>query len=314
MLTFKRAFSSGRPLLKNYGFIGLGRMGLNMAQNLRAKLDASDKLYLYDVNEAAMDLVEGPNVVKARSVGEVGTECENVVTMLPEGKHVRAVYDELSADIKRAGKNDGSKLFIDSSTIDVQTSLNTAKKLRDERIGAFVDAPVSGGVVGAQNATLCFMIGSNDLTRVRPVLEHMGAKLVSCGEPGAGISAKLANNYLLALSNIATAESFQLARKLGLDLNVYAQIVNTSSGRCWSSEVNTPAPGTNPNAPSARDYEGGFGVALMNKDLKLAQDAAKLSNLNLLLADRASEIYDQLEADPNCKPKDMSVVYQWIDK
>lgn len=314
MLSFKRSFSTTRPVLKNYGFIGLGRMGLNMAQNLRSKLDPADKLYLYDVNEAAVDQIKGENTVKSKSVGEVGAECDTVVTMLPEGKHVKAVYEELTSKIKETGGNDGSKLFIDSSTIDVKTSLETAKKLHDSSIGQFIDAPVSGGVVGAQNGTLTFMIGSNDLSRVKPVLEHMGGKFVSCGEPGSGISAKLANNYLLALSNIAAAESFQLAKHLGLDLNVYAQIVNTSSGRCWSSEVNTAVPGVNPNAPSSRDYEGGFGVSLMNKDLKLAIDAAQISNLKLLLADQASEIYDKLESDPDCKPKDMSVVYKWIEE
>jgi 3-hydroxyisobutyrate dehydrogenase len=230
--------------------------------------------------------------------------------MLPEGKHVRTAYGELADNLAPST----TKTFIDSSTIDLKTTLETAKLLERSNIGTFVDAPVSGGTIGAKNGTLTFMVGSKDLSSLKPVLEKMGSRIVSCGGLGSGISAKLANNYLLALSNIATSEAFQLAKNLGLDLKVFSGIVNTSSGHCWSSQINNPVPGINENAPSSRDYENGFGVSLMYKDLKLANEAAKQAKLNLPMADRAAEIYDEVNRIPELKNKDMSVIYKWLEQ
>ncbi|CAN6623152.1 hypothetical protein TRVA0_009S01420 [Trichomonascus vanleenenianus] len=283
-------------------------MGLNMAQNLRDKLPAQDSVHIFDVNSASMDQVTGSNVIKAKSAADVADQCETIITMLPEGKHVKLVYDEIA----KLNPPQKQKLFIDSSTIDVKTSLETAELLKQRKIGRFVDAPVSGGVVGAKNGTLTFMVGADGITDIGPILSLMGGKIVPCGNPGLGLAAKLANNYLLALTNIATSEAFQLANRLGLDMKLFSQIVNTSSGRCWSSEVNNPVPGVSENTPSSRDYEGGFAASLMNKDLKLAIDAAKLAKLDLAMADKAVEIYDAVQNTDKYKTKDMSIIYKWL--
>uniref|UniRef100_A0A060TEJ0 3-hydroxyisobutyrate dehydrogenase n=1 Tax=Blastobotrys adeninivorans TaxID=409370 RepID=A0A060TEJ0_BLAAD len=310
MIAFRRGFSTSFGARKSYGFIGLGRMGVNMAQNLRAKLPESEKVVVYDVNPKAMKEITGPNVVMAGSVSEVAAEADTVLTMLPEGKHVRQVYGEI-AETCPGGQD---KLFIDSTTHQVKTSLETAALLKEKNIGSYVDAPVSGGVVGAKKGTLTFMIGAKDLSRVSPVLSLMGARLVSCGGPGSGLAAKLANNYLLALNNIATAEAFQLAKNLGLDMKMFSDLINTSTGRCWSSEVNTPCPGVNPDAPSSRGYEGGFGVPLMTKDLKLAIDAANECKSQLVMAKNACDVYDAVLRDKEYADKDMSVIYKWLEQ
>ncbi|ANB15863.1 hypothetical protein AWJ20_3507 [Sugiyamaella lignohabitans] len=229
--------------------------------------------------------------------------------MLPEGKHVRGVYERIIEAIK---SEPSDRLFIDSSTIDVQTSIETSNLIKSNNLGTFVDAPVSGGTVGAANATLTFMVGTEDLNTVEPTLKMMGSRFFACGKQGAGLAAKLANNYILALTNIATAEGFQLANQLGLDLAKFSEIVNTSSGRSWSSEVNNPVPGISPSTPSSRDYESGFGVSLMRKDLLLAIAAADLVKLKLLLGSDAAKVYETI-VEAGLARKDMSVIYKYLE-
>lgn len=309
MLKFSRQFSSYAPLSKTYGFIGLGRMGLNMAQNLRKSLPASDELVVYDINSAACKSLNGP-VEIAPDIPSLANKSQVVISVLPEGKHVHAVYNEVVNGHKPSSS---PKLFIDCSTIDVQTSLTVKDLLSSKGIGNFVDAPISGGTTGAKNGTLTFMVGSDDLSEIQPVLTHMGKRFFACGKPGMGLAAKLANNYLLGVTNIATSEAFQLANKLGLDLNLFSEIVNTSSGRSWSSEVNNPVPGINPSAPSSRDYENGFGIKLLKKDVLLALDAAKLANLNLLLGDDVADILQKVANSSEFGDKDMSIIYKWLE-
>ena len=174
---------------------------------------------------------------------------------------------------------------------------------------------MSGGVIGAQNGTLTFMLGASSrsgqlVQRVRPVLDLMGTKTVHLGEQGAGLSAKLANNYLLAISNIATAEAMNLGIKWGIDPKSLAELINTSSGRCWSSEVNNPVPGVSPGAPAENDYEGGFSVQLMKKDLHLAMEAAAKVGALSELGQKSLEVYEHAEAQE--AEKDFSVVYRWL--
>ena len=176
---------------------------------------------------------------------------------------------------------------------------------------------MSGGVVGAQAATLTFMYGaplrSKDLlNRVERILKMMGKRAVHLGEQGAGLSGKLANNYLLAISNIATAEAMNLGLKWGLDPLKLADLINTSSGRCWSSEINNPVPGVSKGAPAERGYEGGFGVPLMKKDLRLAMQAAEEAGARLELAKEAMSVYEQVEAAEGLK--DFSVVHKWLQR
>lgn len=173
---------------------------------------------------------------------------------------------------------------------------------------------MSGGVVGATAGTLTFMLGAPDalVPRAETILLRMGKRVLHCGQPGTGLSAKLANNYLLAINNIATAEAMNLGMKWGLDPKVLAGVINVSTGRCWPSEVNNPVAGVVETAPANRDYSGGFGISLMRKDLRLAMVAAREAGARLELADRAKDVYEEAEADERCKGRDFSVVYRHL--
>lgn len=230
--------------------------------------------------------------------------------MLPEPQHVQGVYKSILVD--SLPKKD--RVFIDCSTIDPSTSRAVAKTVSDAGQGTFVDAPMSGGVVGATAGTLTFMLGSEEstLARVEPTLLTMGRKVLHCGAQGAGLSAKLANNYLLALNNIATAEAMNLGIKWGLDPKKLAGVINVSTGRCWPSEVNNPVKGVVDTAPAGRDYSGGFGIALMKKDLRLALVAAEEAGAQMELGDTAFKVYEEASAREDCKGRDFSVVYRYL--
>lgn len=206
------------------------------------------------------------------------------------------------------------RLFIDCSTIDPASSREVANAVHTTEQGRFVDAPMSGGVVGATAGTLTFMLGAPDalVSRVEPILLMMGKKVLHCGGQGAGLSGKLANNYLLAVNNIATCEAMNLGISLGLDPKVLGNLINISTGKCWPSEVNNPVNGVVDGAPAGRDYSGGFGIGLMKKDLGLAILAAKESKARLELAEKAQEVYISAEKDERCKGKDFSVVYRYL--
>ena len=208
----------------------------------------------------------------------------------------------------------GERLFIDCSTIDPSSSREVANAVHCTKAGKFVDAPMSGGVVGAEAGTLTFMLGAPQslVHRTNPILSMMGRSVHHCGEQGAGLSAKLANNYLLALCNIATAEAMNLGIKWGLDPKVLAGLINVSSGRSWCSEVNNPVPGVVGAAPASRDYKGGFAVGLMKKDLNLAIAAAREANARLELHESAREVYEAVDHDERCKGRDFSVVYRYL--
>lgn len=229
--------------------------------------------------------------------------------MLPEPHHVKSVFRSILLTPPKTGSNQ-RKLFIDCSTIDITTSLEVGKSVRElSSLNAeFVDAPVSGGVVGAQAGTLTFMVGSHTsiLPSVAPLLSLMGSRVLHCGPPGAGLAGKLSNNYLLAISNIATAEAMNLGVKLGLDRTVLKNLINVSSGRCWSSEINNPVDN------AAKGFKGGFGISLMKKDLRLAIQAATEVGAKLEMGEKAREVYESVERDDNCKAKDFSVVYRWL--
>lgn len=173
---------------------------------------------------------------------------------------------------------------------------------------------MSGGVVGATAGTLTFMLGAptSALPRAEPILLRMGKRVLHCGDQGAGLSAKLANNYLLALNNIATAEAMNLGIRWGLDPKALAGVINVSTGKCWPSEVNNPVAGVVKGSPAERDYSGGFGISLMKKDLGLAMVAAQEAGARLELADKAKEVYDRAEKEERCKGRDFSVVYRYL--
>ena len=213
-----------------------------------------------------------------------------------------------------AAGDGADRLFIDCSTIDPASSKEVANAVHCTDAGKFVDAPMSGGVVGAEAGTLTFMLGApaSLVDRASLVLSMMGRSVHHCGEQGTGLSAKLANNYLLALSNLATAEAMNLGIRSGLDPKKLAQVINASTGRSWCSEVNNPVPGVIGSSPASRDYTGGFGISLMKKDLKLAMAAAQDAGANLELSHTASSVYEATESDESCQGRDFSVVYRHL--
>ncbi|CAG9980498.1 unnamed protein product [Clonostachys byssicola] len=314
----RRCFSCTTRRLDNYGFIGLGQMGYQMAKNLQSKLKPSDKVAIYDINADAVKALElemkaasgGAAVEVASSAFDASKDADTVITVLPEPQHVQGVYKSiLSPSLPKK-----DRLFIDCSTIDPSTSRQVAKTVADAGQGTFTDAPMSGGVVGATAGTLTFMLGAAPslMPRVEPILLVMGRKVLHCGDQGAGLSAKLANNYLLALNNIATAEAMNLGMKWGLDPKKLAGVINVSTGRCWPSEVNNPVRGVVETAPAGRDYKGGFGISLMKKDLRLAMVAAKEAGAQMKLADSAMKVYEDAEKEEQCAGRDFSVVYRHL--
>ncbi|HTQ15050.1 MAG TPA: 3-hydroxyisobutyrate dehydrogenase [Rhizomicrobium sp.] len=266
-------------------FIGVGNMGGPMARNL---VKAGHAVTAFDLSDAVLKPVVDAGAKKAASANDAVKEADIVVTMLPAGQHVRSVYldDGILASAKKGA------LLVDSSTIDIESA--RAVHAAAQKAGFdFLDAPVSGGVGGAEAGTLTFMCGGSDraFARAEPVLAKMGRKVVLAGGAGAGQAAKICNNMLLAISMIGTCEAFVLGEKLGLDPQKLFDIASTSSGQCWSLTAYCPVPGPVPASPANRDYTGGFATGLMLKDLKLAQAAAQSSGAVTPLGAQAAQLY-----------------------
>ena len=269
-------------------FIGLGNMGNPMAANL---VKSGYAVLGFDLVEDNLKTA-GANGVKV--VGDAASAvatADVVVTMLPAGKHVVSVYNDVVSKAKPG------TLFIDSSTIDVD-SARQAHAIATENGMLSVDAPVSGGTVGAQAGTLTFMVGGakDAFVKAEPILERMGKRSVHCGDAGAGQAAKICNNMILGVSMIAAAEAFVLGEKLGLSHQALFDVASTSSGQCWAITTNCPVPGPVPTSPANRDYKPGFAAALMLKDLKLAQEAAGSAGADAPLGAQAAELYSRFEA------------------
>jgi 3-hydroxyisobutyrate dehydrogenase len=264
-------------------FIGLGNMGGPMARNL-AK--AGDVVRGYDPAQTKID-----GVALHASVAEAAKGAEIVVTMLPAGPHVRSVYEQvIPAAVAGA-------LLIDCSTIDVDSARAVGAKAAAAGLD-MVDAPVSGGTVGAENATLTFMVGGPQgaFARAEPILAKMGKTIVHAGGSGNGQAAKICNNMILGISMIAVAEGFSLAEKLGLDAQKLFDISSKSSGQCWSMTTYCPVPGPVPTSPANRDYKPGFTGDMMLKDLKLAQAAAQIAGQATPLGAAAENLYALMAA------------------
>ncbi|KAI9827200.1 MAG: hypothetical protein M1832_005337 [Thelocarpon impressellum] len=297
-------------------------MGFPMAKNLRSKMPASDTLLIHDLNgEATRRFVDeakasgGAAVEMTDSARELAEKSETIITVLPEPSHVKnLVHRMINSGLPKVTGLADERLFIDCSTIDPASSREVANAVHCVDAGRFIDAPMSGGVVGAEAGTLTFMLGAPDqlLERTRPILSMMGGSIHHCGDQGAGLSAKLANNYLLALCNIATAEAMNLGIKWGLDPKKLGGLINASSGRNWCSNVNNPVPGVVAGSPASRGYKGGFAVGLMKKDLNLAIAAAHEASARLELHERAREVYEAVDLDERCHGKDFSVVYRYL--
>ncbi len=270
------------------GFIGLGNMGLPMAQNL---IKAGHAVAGYDVVTASIGRLSAAGGAAATGIAEACAGAEAVITMLPAGEHVRAVY--LDAGGVLASVKPGT-LLIDSSTIDVATARAVAAAAQARGLD-MVDAPVSGGVGGAQAATLTFMVGGSEaaFARAKPLLERMGKTIVHAGGSGNGQAAKICNNMILGVSMIAVSEAFVLAEKLGLDAQKLFDISSKSSGQCWSMTNYSPVPGLVPTSPANRDYQAGFTAAMMLKDLKLARAAAQSAGAATPMGAEAATIYER---------------------
>lgn len=285
------------------GFIGLGQMGSRMAANLVKK---GRSVVAFDVSPAAVEAAGRAGAAAAGSVAEVAETCSTVVTMLPSSPHVCEVYQ--GADGLLAAAPPGV-LFVDSSTIDPTVSRQVHADV-EAKGSSMLDAPVSGGVGGAEAGTLTFMVGGAEATvdAARPVLLDMGANVVHCGGAGNGEVAKLCNNLALAVSMIGTAEAMHLGQNLGIDPSTLASVMNTSTGRCWSSEAYNPCPGVVPTAPASNNYAGGFAVDLMEKDLFLATQAGRASGSSLPLGSAAHALYNVVQANGGGN-KDFSAIY-----
>ena len=264
-------------------FLGLGNMGGPMAANLAA---AGHEVHGFDLVPALRATAEA-NGVTVRSSGTDAVEhADVVITSLPNGAIVTACYDEVLPAAKPGA------LFIDTSTISVDDA--RALNVRASELGfAQLDAPVSGGVKGANAGTLAFMVGGDDdaVERARPVLEPMAGKIIHCGGAGNGQSAKLCNNMVLAVQQIAVGEAFVLAEKLGLSAQSLFDVITGATGNCWSVHTNCPVPGPVPTSPANNDFKPGFATALMNKDLGLAMAAVSSTGSTAPLGTHAAEIY-----------------------
>jgi len=272
-------------------FIGLGNMGNPMAANL---VKAGHAVTGFDLLAANLDVARGNGLTVAGDAASAVKDADVVITMLPAGKHVLSVY----ADI--AGKARKGALFIDSSTIDVE-SARKAHAVAGEHGLLSVDAPVSGGTGGAAAGTLTFMAGGagEAFARAEPVLKPMAGRIVHCGEAGAGQAAKICNNMILGISMIGVGEAFVLAEKLGLSHQALFDVASTSSGQCWSINTYCPVPGPVPTSPANKGYKPGFAAALMLKDLKLSQEAAQAAGAVTPLGAEATQLYALFNAMGN---------------
>jgi len=288
------------------GFIGLGNMGLPMALNL---IKAGHQVEGVDLNPASIEKLKAAGGSNAEFAKVAAARCDAVITMLPAGKHVREVYLGAGGIVENA--NAGT-LLIDCSTIDVETARDVAAAA--EAKGLFmVDAPVSGGVGGAAGGTLTFMVGGSvqAFTRAQSILDKMGKTIVHAGGAGNGQAAKICNNMILGISMIAVSEAFVLAEKLGLDHQKLFDISSKSSGQCWSMTTYCPVPGPVATSPANRDYQPGFTAAMMLKDLRLAQDAAKAAGAKTELGADAERIYSAYASSGEAE-RDFSGIIRFI--
>ena len=292
------------------GFIGLGNMGSPMVKNL---IKNGHKLIINDILKSLAEPLVALGAEAKNSPAEVvkSSGIEIVITMLPASIHVKEVYLGENGILKNIPKG---ICVIDSSTIDPQTARDVAKKSESQG-NPMLDAPVSGGTGGAQSGTLTFMVGGDEriFNMAKPILSNMGKNIVHCGPSGNGQVAKVANNMLLGISMIGVAEAMSLGVSMGMDPNILAGIINSSSGRCWSSEVYNPYPGVVANAPASRNYTGGFGTDLMIKDLGLATEAATQINQSATMARTALKLYKDLSSQGD-GALDFSAIIKLIDK
>jgi len=288
-------------------FVGVGNMGGPMARNL---LEAGHAVRVTDRDPAAVERVTAAGAIGCAGLAEVLAGAEAVVTMLPAGAQVREVYAGAGGVLAEAA---AGTALIDCSTIDVATAREVAAAAAERGL-AMVDAPVSGGVGGAEAGALTFMVGGADaaVAAARPLLEVMGKTIVHTGGPGTGQAAKICNNLVLGISMIGVCEAFNLADRLGLDRQKLFDVSAASSGQCWSLTTYCPVPGPVPSSPANRDYEAGFSAAMMLKDLRLAEAAAASTGTASPLGAVAAQLY-QLMRNAGLGKKDFSGIIKMLE-
>jgi len=303
--TARRNYADNKP---SVGFIGLGNMGGFMAQNI---LKAGYPLVVFDVNRTAVAALAAKGAKAAATPREVASQVQQLVTMLPSSPHVQEVYT--SANGVLSGIKEGS-LLIDASTIEPAVARSVISKAIERKV-SMIDAPVSGGVGGAEKGTLTFMVGSSqeEFERAKPLLSTMGKNIVLCGGPGSGQAVKICNNLVLAISMIGVSEGMNLGVKLGLDPKILAGIFNTSSARCWSSDTYNPVPGVMEGVPASRGYTGGFGVDLMAKDISLAVNAAHGVKAPIPLGAMSLQLYNLISSQ-GYGGKDFSSIFEFLNR
>ncbi|KAI1614776.1 3-hydroxyisobutyrate dehydrogenase [Exophiala viscosa] len=321
---------------KTVAFIGLGVMGYPMALNLRSALDDSYKLLICDVSEAALSKFQseasgkGP-VEVIKSGHEAINSANTVITMLPTARAVESVYlDEKTGIIPGAiatasESNPRQILIMECGTIETSTILKVAEaakeaapKLPKGTVVDFVDAPVSGGPMGAQAGTLTFMVGATatgPYEHAKKYLQHMGKKdsIFHCGDVGAGTAFKVINNYLSAITSLAASEALNIGAKMGLDLKLLTDVINVSGGQCWVTSQSNPVPGIHANAPASRDYEGGFRIELCNHVLEMGSSLAEMVGAKTVLDKPTLGAFKDAMNDERYKGKDARVVYKWLN-
>ena len=288
-------------------FIGVGNMGLPMAENL---MKSGKKIRVFDVSKKTIKIAKEKKLDVVKNLNElVTTDVTTVITMLPEGKHSKEVFLGDNGIINKVSKD---CLLIDCSTIDIQTSKEIGKKATEKGI-KMIDAPVSGGVMGAQKATLNIMVGGTkeayDLAL--PLLKIMGKNIFHAGELGSGNGAKICNNMSLGITMIAASESLMLAKRLNIDIKKVHEIMKNASGNSWPISVYPPLPDLIEGTPSNNNYRPGFSAGMMNKDLKLAYECAKSVSADTPLGKMALEIYEKFCKDGN-DDKDFSAISKVI--
>ena len=288
-------------------FIGVGNMGNPMAENL---MKSGKKVKVFDVSKKMIEKAKEKNLDVAENLDDLITsELTTVITMLPEGKHSKEVYVGKNGIINKVSN---TCLLIDCSTIDIQTSIEIGKKAAEKGI-KMIDAPVSGGVMGAQKATLNIMVGGSKdaFERALPILKIMGKNIYHAGEIGSGNGAKICNNLSLGITMIAASESLMLAKRLNIDIKKVHEVMKNASGNSWPISVYPPLPGLIDGTPSNNKYKPGFSAGMMNKDLKLANDCAKIANASTPLGKMALDIYSKF-CDEGNSSKDFSAISKLI--
>ena len=288
-------------------FIGIGNMGSPMAENL---VKAGKNVKVFDASASMVEKAKEKKLEVAKNLDELITnEVTTVITMLPEGKNSEEVYLGDEGIINKVSKN---CLLIDCSTIDIQTSIEIGKKALEKGI-KMIDAPVSGGVMGAQKATLNIMVGGTkeSFDLALPLLKIMGKNIFHAGGLGSGNGAKICNNMSLGITMIAASESLMLAKRLNIDIKKVHEIMKNASGNSWPISVYPPLPGLIEGTPSNNNYRPGFSAGMMNKDLKLANECAKQVNASTPLGTMALNIYNKFCEEGNDN-KDFSAISKAI--